>query len=75
MGKRAAAAQREHENSRSQRDDAGPADQVEILAEQERAAGGRHQRRGAARDRIDLPHLARAIRAREPDVIAGMRDH
>ena len=39
---------------RGQRDDAGPADEAEVLAEQERAAGRRHQRR-RCRARSDRP--------------------
>ena len=35
--------------------------QAEIFADQQRAADRGHQRRGAARDRIDLPHVAGAI--------------
>src|SRR4051812_35166288 len=57
----AAATQREEKNAGRQADDAGPAGQVEVLAEQDRAARRGHQRRGAARDRVDLPHVAGAI--------------
>ena len=44
-----------------QRSDAEPSRAGRLLADEQRAAERGHQRRGAARDRIDLPHVAGAV--------------
>jgi hypothetical protein len=46
-----------------------------MLADEQRRQRRSHQRRGAARDRIDLPHVAGAIGLDQSDEIEQMDQH
>ena len=58
-----------------QRDDAAPADEAQFLADKERGRRRRHQRRRAARDRIDLAEIAGAIGLDQRGEIKQVDDH
>jgi hypothetical protein len=72
--KLAPAPRREQQHAGSERDNAAPRGEAESFAEQRQAQGSRHQRRRAARQRVDLAEIADPIAFAQSDEIQKMND-
>jgi hypothetical protein len=71
---RASAAGGQQEDTAGERKNAAPSERAERLANERHAQGGRHERCGSARKRIDLTQIADAITFTQADEIEQMND-
>ena len=75
LRKVAPAAQRHEQHAGDQQNDPEPGQNAKPLADEHRRGGRRHQRGRAAGDRIDLPHIARAVAFDQGAEIEEMDQH